>query len=155
MNGWLIALDVYLGLASIALTYFDVRFHRLPNLLTLGSYPVVAGLLLGAAASVPAGFENLGRAGLAALAMLATFVILHLVNKTGMGLGDVKLAPVIGAALGWSSWNTLLSGVFYAFIAAGVVASYLLMTKRMSAKDEIAFGPYLLLGMWLAMLQIG
>jgi leader peptidase (prepilin peptidase)/N-methyltransferase len=72
-----------------------------------------------------------------------------------MGLGDVKLAPVVGAVLGWLSWSALLNGAFYAFVGAGLVASVLIMSKRLKPSDDIAFGPFMILGMWLAMLQIG
>jgi leader peptidase (prepilin peptidase) / N-methyltransferase len=155
MNGWLLTLDIYLGLASIALTYFDLKFHRLPNLLTLGSYPLVAAFLFADALTSDRGFDRLARAGLAALAYLLVFVVLHLINRSGMGLGDVKLAPIIGAVTGWVSWNAVITSAFYAFIAAGLVAGVLLLTKRSRDGDDIAFGPFMLLGMWLAILQIG
>jgi leader peptidase (prepilin peptidase)/N-methyltransferase len=155
MNGWLIALDIYLGVASIVLTYFDLKFHRLPNLFTLGSYPLVAFLLFGAAFTSSNGLDRLARSGLAALASLGIFLVLHLINRSGMGLGDVKLAPIIGAVTGWFSWNAVVTSAFYAFIAAGLVAGVFMLTKRAGGKDEIAFGPFMLLGMWLAILQIG
>jgi leader peptidase (prepilin peptidase)/N-methyltransferase len=155
MNGWLLALDVYLGMASIALTYFDLKFHRLPNIFTLGSYPVVGLLLLGAAFTSSNGLERLARSGLAALAYFGVFLVLHLINRSGMGLGDVKLAPIIGAVTGWFSWNAVITSAFYAFIAAGLVAGVFMLTKRARGEDEIAFGPFMLLGMWLAILQIG
>ena len=155
MNGWMFALYLYLGAVSLALVIIDLKFHRLPNILTLGSYPIVTSLLIGAAATTQNGFDRLARSGLAALAALALFVILHLVNRTGMGLGDVKLAPVVGAVLGWQAWSALLNGAFYAFVGAGLVAAVLMISKRLKPTDDIAFGPFMILGMWLAMLQIG
>jgi leader peptidase (prepilin peptidase)/N-methyltransferase len=74
------------------LSYYDIRFRRLPNWLTL---PGAAVILLVAAASgrgVPA------LAGAAAL--FGVYLVVHLVAAAAMGAGDVKLALGIGALTG-------------------------------------------------------
>jgi leader peptidase (prepilin peptidase)/N-methyltransferase len=153
MDFWLVLLYGYLALASMLLVYMDLKHHLLPNLLTFGSYPVVAALLSASAFSTPEGFSRLGRAGFAAGLVLVGYIVLHLVNRSGLGMGDVKLSPILGAVLGWHSWGAVLAGVIYGFLAAGMVAAVLLISKRLTKTDEIAFVPFMILGFWLAIVQ--
>ncbi|OMC52557.1 hypothetical protein A5745_01150 [Mycobacterium sp. IS-2888] len=76
----------------VALTCYDVRERRLPNLLTLPG----AGAILLAAAIAGRGLPAL--AGAAALAGL--YLLMHLVAPAGMGAGDVKLAMGVGGLTG-------------------------------------------------------
>lgn len=75
-----------------ALSCYDVRERRLPNLLTLPG----AGAILLAAAVAGRGLPAL--AGAAALAGL--YLLVHLVAPAGMGAGDVKLAIGVGGLTG-------------------------------------------------------
>ncbi len=75
-----------------ALSCYDIRHRRLPNLLTLPG----AGVILVAAPVVDRGGPAL--AGAAALAGL--YLLVHLVAPTGMGAGDVKLAIGLGGLAG-------------------------------------------------------
>jgi leader peptidase (prepilin peptidase) / N-methyltransferase len=79
--GWLAALSCY-----------DIRQRRLPNVLTLPG----AGVILVAAACTGRGVPAL--AGAAALAGL--YLLVHLVAPDGMGAGDVKLAIGLGGLAG-------------------------------------------------------
>ena len=68
------------------------------------------------------------------------FLVVALVNPGGLGMGDVKLALLIGAALGWAVTAALLLGT----IAAGVVAAIMLFKEGTSArKRAIPLGPFL------------
>ena len=68
------------------------------------------------------------------------FLVVALVNPGGLGMGDVKLALLIGAALGWAVTAALLLGT----IAAGVVAAIMLFKEGSSArKRAIPLGPFL------------
>ncbi len=51
--------------------------------------------------------------------MGGVFFVLALLSPRGMGLGDVKLAPTLGLALGWVSWEVAV-GVFAAFLLGGL-----------------------------------
>jgi leader peptidase (prepilin peptidase) / N-methyltransferase len=84
------AVVVLLWLA--ALSGYDVRERRLPNLLTLPG----AGVILLGAAAAGRGWPAL--AGAAALT--AIYLMVHLVTPAGMGAGDVKLAIGLGALAG-------------------------------------------------------
>jgi leader peptidase (prepilin peptidase) / N-methyltransferase len=75
-----------------ALTIYDVRHHRLPNLLTLPG----AGAILLAAALAGRGLPAL--AGAAALTGM--YLLVHLAAPAAMGAGDVKLAIGLGGLAG-------------------------------------------------------
>ncbi len=74
---------------------------------------------------------------------LAFLLIVLLTRFRGMGLGDVKLAFLMGFLLGWPN---ILVAVWIAFVLGGLVALILLGLKRVGFSDKIAFGPYLVLG---------
>jgi leader peptidase (prepilin peptidase) / N-methyltransferase len=75
-----------------ALSIYDVRHRRLPNLLTLPG----AGVILLAAALAGRGLPAL--AGAAALTGM--YLLVHLVAPAAMGAGDVKLAIGLGGLAG-------------------------------------------------------
>lgn len=75
------------------------------------------------------------------------FLIFHVMP--GFGFGDVKLAALLGLVAGIGN---LMPALLFAAIAAGVVAAALLITRRASRTSVIAYGPYLALGAYAAML---
>ena len=65
---------------------------------------------------------------------------------TGLGLGDVKLGAVIGLWLGWLDPWILAFGLCIGVFLGGIAALFLLITRRASRKDPMAYGPYLIAG---------
>ena len=67
-----------------------------------------------------------------------------------MGLGDAKLAASVaasvGAALGWISWQALLTGTFAAFALAAVYGGVLLARHRATRSSHLPLGPFILIG---------
>jgi leader peptidase (prepilin peptidase) / N-methyltransferase len=63
-----------------------------------------------------------------------------------MGLGDVKLAGVLGLYLGWLGWGQLVIGAFAAFAVGAVVSIGIVMFKDGGRKTRIPFGPFMLIG---------
>ncbi len=159
MNLWLISYLLVLAAVSVALVWWDIKFHLLPNWLTIGSLPIFAFLMTMAAISSPAGapdaLASLPRAALGALFLLVIYLALFLIGRSQLGMGDVKLAILVGAALAFKSWQAFAFGTLFGFIVAGLFSAVLLITKRVQKSTEIPFGPFMLLGMWLAIFQIG
>lgn len=147
------ALFAYLvaALATGPLVVIDLRQHRLPNVFTLPAYPVILALLA-LAALLDGQWDTFVRALLAGLVTLAAFALLHVINASGMGLGDVKLAGPLGMLLGWVSWPTVMWGVFLGFLTAAAWSILLLVSRRATRASLIAFGPFMLLGLWLALI---
>ncbi len=65
------------------------------------------------------------------------------------GGGDIKLIAVCGFILG--SWNVILA-MFLACVCGGTFAIYLLQQRKAGRKSEMCFGPYLCIGVFVAML---
>ncbi|WP_309080423.1 A24 family peptidase [Zhihengliuella sp.] len=127
------------------LAVIDARTHRLPNRIVLPWYPV-AVVLLGAAALL-AGDPGQTLRMLAGGAILFGFyLLLHLIQPRGMGMGDVKLAGVLGLHLAFPAWEYLALGTLLTFLAGGLTAVVLVLTKRIDAKASVPFGPFMVLG---------
>jgi leader peptidase (prepilin peptidase)/N-methyltransferase len=149
----LLALVAYLYLAaiSVALTLIDLDTHTLPNKIVLPAYAVGIALL-GASALFAADYGRLLSAGVGMASLWLLYLAAALLYPGGMGLGDVKLAGVLGLFLGWLGWGSLFVGAFAAFILGGVFALVLLATKRVTRKGGIPFGPWMLAGAWVGIL---
>ncbi|MFD1505139.1 prepilin peptidase [Georgenia yuyongxinii] len=135
----------WLALVAAFLTVVDLRTHRLPNRF-VGAGTLGALLLLVLAAATGGGWAPLGRAVAAGAVCLVAYFVLALLRAGGLGLGDVKLAGLLGLWLGWFGWSAALTGVLAGFVLGGVYAVGLLVTRRATRTTAIAFGPWMLLG---------
>lgn len=141
---------LWLAASSIALTAIDFETHRLPNAIVLPGY-AVAALGLGAPALLAGDIERLGIAAAGSGILFGAYALMWLAWPGGMGMGDVKLAGVLGAFLGFSSWAALAVGAFGAFVLGGLISILLLVTKRVSRKGGIPFGPWMIAGAWVGL----
>jgi leader peptidase (prepilin peptidase)/N-methyltransferase len=125
--------------------------------LVLPAYGVAAALLT-ACSAVTADWGALLRAAASAGIAVAVFLVAALVSPDaqGLGLGDVKLAGVLGALLGWLSWQAALLGLLSGFILGGLVALILLMSRRVNRKSSMSFGPAMLVAAYVwCLLTVG
>lgn len=138
-----------LALGCACLVATDIAAHRLPDAVTV---PTAGVLLLGLLARSVQTVEwhDLGRAVLAGLALGAAFLLLALISPASLGLGDVKLAALLGLFLGWFGWSAVLLGVVVTFVLGGLVALGLVLTRRASGSSQLAFGPWLVAGAGIA-----
>jgi leader peptidase (prepilin peptidase)/N-methyltransferase len=140
---------LYLAAAGLALALIDVDHHRLPDAIVLPSYAVVA-VMLTVASAVTGDWWALARAAIGAAALFAAYATLWLAYPSGMGLGDVKLAGVLGALLGWLSWSALVIGTFAGFVLGALYGVALMALGRAGRKTAIPFGPFMIAGSLLA-----
>lgn len=141
----LLPLLLILASAGLALAMIDVDHHRLPDAIVLPLYPVtVVGLVLAGVLSGEWPWQSM-LVGLGAWLVLIGGLWLFSGGR-GMGFGDVKLAPVLGATLGWVGVGAAVSGLLTAFVIGGVVGIVLLVTQRAGRRSHMPFGPYLLMG---------
>ncbi len=78
------------------------------------------------------------------------YLLLAVLPGGGVGGGDVRLAPLIGALLGWLGIGELVVGLAAGFLVGGVAAAALLLGRRAGLKSSIAYGPAMCLGAWVA-----
>ncbi|KRC56958.1 peptidase A24 [Nocardioides sp. Root79] len=142
-------LPAYLAFAGIgiALALIDLDVKRLPDVIVLPSYPVLAALLL-----VDGDGEALVRAAIGGAILFAFFFIVWFAAPGGMGFGDVKLAGIVGAMTAYLTWGTLLVGAFMGFLLGAVAGVMLMVSGKAGRKTAVPFGPFMILGAWAAIL---
>ena len=82
--------------------------------------------------------------------LFVVFFVLVLISPRSIGMGDAKLAALLGLYLGWLGWEIVLLGIAAGFVVQAVLAVLLLATRRIGLKGELPFGPAMLLGAALA-----
>lgn len=132
-------------LNAVRLAAIDAREHLLPNRILWPWFLWTLGLL-GAASLLAGQPAMLLRTVLGGALLGSGYLLLHLAAPGGMGLGDVKLAVVLGLYLGFVSYSHLLMATVLAFIAGAAWASVLLLTRKATLRTSVAFGPFMLLG---------
>jgi leader peptidase (prepilin peptidase)/N-methyltransferase len=140
-------LPPYLCLAAVgvALALIDLDVQRLPDVLTLPSYPVLVALFA-IAAGVDARGGDFVRALLGMVVVFAFYAVVRFAYPAGMGLGDVKLSGIVGLALGWLGWGPLVVGAFAAFLVGATVSIGLVLLRDGGRKTRVPFGPFMLIG---------
>ncbi|MGY2065763.1 prepilin peptidase [Blastococcus sp. SYSU DS0619] len=135
--------------AGVLLAAVDLRHRLLPNRV-VGPAAVATAVLLTGAAALGGSWGHLGRAALGAAALFVGYLVLALISPSGLGMGDVKLAGLLGLPLGWLGWDAVLLGAAAGFVVQAALALLLLATRRVGRKAELPFGPAMLLGAALA-----
>ena len=141
---------LYLGAIAVALGLIDLDVQRLPDQIVKPSY-VVAIVLLAGASWGTGDWGALARAGIGGASLWALYMLIVLVKPGGMGLGDVKLAGVLGLYLAWWGWDALAVGAFGAFLIGGVVGIAAMVFSGAGRKTPIPFGPSMLVAALLAL----
>jgi prepilin signal peptidase PulO-like enzyme (type II secretory pathway) len=132
-----LALAALYSTLLVLIAYIDIDYRLVLNRL---SYP---GVLLAVAASTL--WPGIGPkySLLGAVVALVIFTVLQLVGRGKLGMGDTKLATLIGAMTGiFGVFNALLIGVLLGAAAALI----LLVVLRRGRKSYFAYAPYLAAG---------
>ena len=97
---WELPAFLFLAGVGMLLAVVDARHKTLPNRVTLPSIGIGAALLA-VAAFATGEWAALGRAALSAAVLFVLFFVLVLVSPRSIGMGDAKLAALLGLYLGW------------------------------------------------------
>src|SRR3954464_14830380 len=133
-----IALGLLLVTALVPITLIDLDLRLIPNRITLPA--AVAALIAGVVLDVSFVPEQL----IAGAAAGGFFLLAALAYPRGMGMGDVKLAGMLGLYLG----RAVAPAIFAGLIAGVVVGAVIVARKgaREGRKTAVPFGPFLALG---------
>jgi leader peptidase (prepilin peptidase)/N-methyltransferase len=133
-----IALGLILITALVPIVLIDLERRLIPNLITgpAAVAALVAGLLLDLD-GVPEQLIAGGAAG-------GFFLLAALAYPRGMGMGDVKLAGVLGLTLGKAVAPAILIALLCGVLVGGVVMAR--VGARAGRKVAVPFGPFLALG---------
>lgn len=129
-------------ISMLLLTVTDLDTKLIPNRI-LGPSIVACAVLLSVGWLFDRDAGSLVRSVLGAVAYFFTMYALALIARGGLGFGDVKLAFLIGMMTGFLGWGPVIVAGILGFIIGGVVSLVLLISGRMTRKDAIPFGPFM------------
>src|SRR5512133_1225639 len=137
-----IVLGLLLVTALVPIALIDLDHRVIPNRIT-GAAAVAAVIAIAAL-----DIDFLPEAAIAAVAAGGFFLVAAVLYPRGMGMGDVKLAGVLGLYLG----RAVAPAVFIALIGGVVVGAAVIARKgaKEGRKTAVPFGPFLALGGMIA-----
>jgi len=132
----------------LALSLIDLDQQLLPDVLVLPT--LWLGLMVNAFGVVVPLFDALWGAVAGYLSLWTVYWLFKLLTgKEGMGYGDFKLLALIGA---WGGWQVLPLSLLLSSVIGVVAGLCVLRLRRQSVGTAIAFGPYLAIAGWIAVL---
>lgn len=117
----------------------DIEHRLVLNRMLLPALPVV---IIG---NLIAGLPTLLSAFTGGVVGFGIFLLIALIKPGSMGMGDVKLAGVIGLATGIPG---ILLTILLCIFSGGFAAFFILLRSRFQRGQTMAYAPYLVLGAW-------
>ena len=146
---WALAAYLWMVAVTVVLSFVDLRSYRLPNRVLVPG--TVVGLLLVAGGALPAGrIGDVPEALVTGVGYSVALLIPALLTRGAIGMGDVKLAFLLGLFGGYHGWETAVAALVGAFLLAGAVGVVLLALRRITRHDHLPFGPFMVAGAWFA-----
>lgn len=130
----------------LAIAVIDLEHRLVLNRMLLVAAPLffTANLLLGEV-TLPAIL-------LGAVTGFGFFLILALLSPGGMGMGDVKLAGLIGLTIGLSN---VVAALFIAILVGGMAGAIIVLKNYLRRRpwrgQTMAYAPYLVIGVWVVL----
>lgn len=151
---WELPAFLLLPVFGVLLAAIDLRSKLLPNRLLLPFTGVVL-VLLAAASALGDEWPRLLGAAFGGASMFMLYLLMALITPGGIGMGDVKLAGVLGLYGGYAGAVPWLITVLGGFVVGGVAGVLLLILGGYSRKKHFPFGPAMLVGAMAAALGRG
>lgn len=140
-----------LACGGTALAIIDIHTHKLPARLAYPTGAAVGAVLI--ATGLTAGeYHRLARAGLAVLIVGTAWLLLAFLAGGDIGLGDVRLAALTAAPLGWAGWSTLVTAqLVLVLLAAGAAVIVLIARPQLRGwRMPVPLGPALVVAPLIA-----
>lgn len=123
----------------------DLREHRLPNRWTLRL--AVGGFLAMTGGSAVAGrWDLVASTVLGGLGYATAMLLLHVLSRGGLGMGDVKLAVGLGTYAGMGGSAAIVAAALLAVLLGGLAAVVLVVLRRATRRTALPFGPAMVAG---------
>jgi leader peptidase (prepilin peptidase)/N-methyltransferase len=130
-------LEASMAAVLVVLAATDLERRIIPNRIV-----IPAGILI-LVANIALSPDRAAEFAIAASAATVFFLVPNLISPKLMGMGDVKLAFLLGAGLGWG----VAGAVMVAYLAVFPVAVAMLIRGGAAArKGTLPFGPFLAVG---------
>lgn len=150
---WATVAFCVLSAAAVALSAIDLKTHTLPRAIIY----VAAALglpFLFTQAWLDQGWDGIINIVFGAGLALAIMGTIYVGSRGGMGDGDVRLSPLLGAYIGFINPGVVPVALFFGFFLGAIVGVAALARKQASGATAVPFGPFLFAGTLLAV-QLG
>ena len=139
---------IILSSALIIVAFIDLNEQIVPDAISL------PGIVIGFIISFFVPYISFINSALGVLVGGGIILIIGLAGsvifkKEAMGGGDVKLAAMIGAFLGW---RYIIISLFLGFFLGALAGIVLILSKIKSREDVVPFGPFIVLGSFITLL---
>jgi len=131
----------------IIIFVYDLKHYIIPDKII---YPaIVVAFLYQLFRILNFEFNPLLYALLSAIIASGFFLLIVLISRgKWMGVGDIKLAFLMGLILGWPN---ILTALFLAFFIGAIIGVGLIAGNKKTLKSELPFGPFLVTGTFIAL----
>ena len=130
------AKGIVLSSALVIISFIDWEFMIIPNVIV---FPLT---LVGLAFSIASDPLKWWMPLAFSAGSFVFMLIVHLIYPKGMGMGDVKLAMMLGAFL----VKSVIAGIFLGFLAGSIAGVIFILFKKKTLKQYIPFGPFISIG---------
>lgn len=132
--------SLFFGTILILISFIDIKNNIIPNKIVIPS--IFIGLFL-----MILFFPNrIIELIIFSIGVFILFLLIYFIYPQGMGMGDVKLAALLGIFLG----RDLIPAIILAFLSGAIYSIFLLIFKNKRFKDRIPFAPFLSIGAIIA-----
>ncbi len=131
----------FLGVLTVV-AFVDADTMEIPNGLVIGI--LIIAVVAGICALAPAWKDRL----IGLVCVSVPMLLITLAIPGAFGGGDIKLMAAAGLFLGW---KLCLVATFLAILTGGLYGIWLLATRKKGKKEHFAFGPFLCVGMAVAL----
>ena len=136
---------------GLRVSLVDIDTHTIPRRVMVTSIGVLLVLLTIAAFTNSA--VSMRSVMIGGIASWLVMRIIEFVSRGDVGHADVVLSGYLGLFVGAKGLRLIPVAFFSAFVSAGLVAVVLMVSKRLTRRSHIPFGPFLVFGMVLAVLR--
>ena len=142
---WALPAYCVLAVGLVGLSWIDLKTKRLPRQIIYITAAIGIPLLCIAALARHEP-RRMWTMLLGAAIELAFMGIVYIASRGGMGDGDVRLSPLLGAYLGWLNPGFVAVGLFFGFLSGAIVGVSMMAAGKAGRKTAVPFGPFLALG---------